>query len=236
MKSTSLVYRAVLVIMLLAALLGIYYTARWMRADLIVDEVLYQTEQWAAAGSVPNLETWQWAEAELRRAERLDPRKANTHRLLGVVQEWRPFVQGAPLTASQRVQFRNRAIDHYRDSARLRPAWPDVWAYLARQKAAMSLLDDEFSLALERADTLGQWQSRVQLYMAEIGAGAWEQLNAEDRQRVVAAVERAFSLPGNSNALLAQFRTMNTMDFLTTTLCPQLDLSNATERARQACQ
>ena len=52
------------------------------------------------------------------------------------------------------------ALGFYRQALALRPAWPQAWADVALLKITQEHIDAEFALALQRALTLGPWQSR----------------------------------------------------------------------------
>lgn len=236
MASGILIKRLVLSVLLIGVLVGIYLSGRWMLADLVLEDVRYSFKQWDDAGAVPSLQNWLTERDRLDRAGNLDPRNAEIYRLQGLLWEWRLYTTDSPLNQTQQIQARQEAITHYRESARLRPAWPDAWAHIARQKALMTMPDDEFDLALSRADTLGQWEARIHLLIAETGTLVWNRLNTDQQNLVVDAIARGLSRQPESNQLLNQFRSLNTLDFLHDTICPQLDPSGLTYQARQACQ
>lgn len=236
MASGLLIKRLVLSVLLIGVLVGIYLSGRWMLADLALEDVRYSFRQWDEAGTVPSLQNWLTERDRLERARNLDPRNAEIYRLQGLLWEWRLYTSDSPLNQTQQIQARQEAMARYRESARLRPAWPDAWAHIARQKALMTMPDDEFDLALSRADTLGQWEARIHLLIAETGTLVWNQLNTNQQNLVVGAIARGLSRQPESNQLLSQFRNFNTLVFLRDTICPQLDPSGLTQQARQACQ
>jgi len=66
----------------------------------------------------------------------------------------------------------------------LRPISPYSWTILMQFKSELGEYDVEFRRALERAVSLGPWESWVQPIVAEVGLRAWESLVSAEQEMV----------------------------------------------------
>jgi len=202
-------------------------------ADIAINNVKREFESWNELGIVSSLSNWASTRSELERAKSLNPNEPEYYRLEGLLYEWRFFVEGLPYSSTEMIAMRQRAIDAYRESAALRPAWPDGWAHLARQKALLGQVDAEFDLAIARATTLGAWEPRIQLLVAETGGWAWPNLSEATRTAVIENIQRGLTKTSTDRALISQLQSS---ELLITAVCPLLKQTMLTARARQACQ
>ncbi|MES2917845.1 MAG: hypothetical protein V4729_04425 [Pseudomonadota bacterium] len=142
---------------------------------------------WAEKALPPEARAWQVAEAAAQRSVGWYP-VANGEYLdrLGRVYSWQfyQFPYGAAvmlpaLPPEQAVvveHSRRQALDAYRASVAVRPAWPDSWARLAHAKLYLLQIDAEFGAAYARAAQLAFGRDEVNLELAEMGFFAWPSL------------------------------------------------------------
>jgi hypothetical protein len=143
-------------------LLGAYLAGRWLIADLGGVNASTHQANWRELDVMTSKADWQDAHDSLQRAIELKPDDAFLYEQLAIVFEFK-FVKSGNLlfTEQQKEEARYSAVDAFRKSAQLRPAWPDGWAHLARTKAYISEIDDEFSQAFNNAISLGATEPRV---------------------------------------------------------------------------
>lgn len=150
------------VVLCIALLAGAYLAGRWLLADLSEMRASEHQENWSELGSVSTKQDWQDAYNSLQRAIELKPNDAFLYQQLGVMHELKVFAaEDLQLTELEIMQSRLSAAAAYKQSAILRPAWPDGWAHLARTKAYLVQLDDEFFQAFNNAVRLGSTEPRV---------------------------------------------------------------------------
>jgi len=160
----------------LAVIYSIYVTTRGFLGEVSALQVGSRLEQW---GSEQGLETtlspkeWHIALAEAEKALRYNPSPANYYIQLGALHEWRQSIDYENLAPTAENRHRQLAIEAYRRSISLRPAWPDGWIHLARQKALVNERDDELHFAMTRALTLGNNEPRIQALAIEVIALSW---------------------------------------------------------------
>lgn len=151
---------------------------------------------WAEKVLPPEARAWQVAEAAARRSVAWYP-VANGEYLdrLGRVYSWQFYqlphgaaVMLPVLTPEQAMaveRSRRQALDAYRASVAVRPAWPDSWARLAHAKLYLLQIDAEFGAAYARAAQLASGRDEVNLELAEIGFLAWPSLTNGLREIVL---------------------------------------------------
>ena len=203
-----------------------------MLADIAIGNVEKELDAWRTTGRAPSLKSWANTQEELAYAKRLNSNDPNYFQLQGLLHEWRFFLADAPYSNDEGFSFRQQAITAYRTAITLRPAWPEGWAHLARQKAIAGQVDEEFDLAIERATTLGHWEMLVHLLITETGLMAWPSLSPISRTAVIANLERGLSLPRTDRLLLNFLQGHESFPEL---LCPLLDQSKLTTQAQTAC-
>jgi len=148
-------------------------------------------EQWYWPEDQAGPPAWAWEQVHryLWLAGRLAPFDAQILTDLGQLYELR--VGEAPAPGSNADL--DRALGYYRQSLALRPSWPYAWADLALVKITQARLDAEFAFAMQRALTLGPWQTSVQASIAAGGLSVWDQLPATLQTRVEHTVARGLS-------------------------------------------
>jgi tetratricopeptide (TPR) repeat protein len=90
------------------------------------------------------------------------------------------------------------ALAHFRRALALRPSSAYTWASVALLKLRLAEFDDEFSSAAVRAARLGPWEPEVQLALASVAFGAFEQLHARERPRVLRTVANGLQRQGEA--------------------------------------
>jgi hypothetical protein len=149
-------------IVFLGLMSGVYLAGRWLLADLSEMNASAHLDSWRELGTVTSVDDWQDAHDSLQRAIVLKPEDAFLYQQLGVIYEFKNLASvDVSFTPLERVESRYHAVDAYRKSAELRPAWPDGWAHLARMKAYILQIDEEFFQAFNNALLLGATEVRV---------------------------------------------------------------------------
>jgi hypothetical protein len=111
----------------------------------------------------------------------------------GRLYEWRSMTAegGAAATADLA-----QAIDHYRASLRIRPAWPYTWLDLATAKARGQQFDHEFQTAFAAALRFGPWETQVQHGAVQLALSSWGGLSAPNREQLRRLLERMAGTAG----------------------------------------
>lgn len=149
------------VIVCIGLMTGAYFAGRWLLADLSEMNASAHRDNWRELTAVSSTEDWQEAHDSLQRAIELKPDDAFLYQQLAVIYEWKNLAVDLSFTDIERAESLYLAVDAYRSSAELRPAWPDGWAHLARMKAYILQIDDEFFRAFNNALLLGSTEPRV---------------------------------------------------------------------------
>ena len=219
-------------LLIAALLLGLVTVAmRWVAADVALYNLSSSFKRWSEAREVPSLPVWNETRQELEKALALNRQQAEYWRLGGLLYEWRFFIADSPLSALQQQEFRQRSIDAYRQAAQLRPAWPDGWATLARQKALATEYDAEFTTAFINAERLGRWQPRIQLDLTEAALVDWAALTSDVQAVALRNVEQSLSRRVGLAAQLDLLRTRQALEFF----CARVNEEKLHPKARRAC-
>lgn len=226
--------------LLLVALLsfGLIKAVRMAGAELLVLEARSVLNGWssAAPGAAPMLSDWTALRDLLQSAIELTPGNSEQHRLLGLTYEWRFLLNDSPLvTETDIVAFRQAAIEAYRHSALLRPAWPEGWASLARQKVLLGEEDAELLLALERALALGPNETLVRQMVTDVATLAWTFLASEPalRDEVIRMLEASL-MPPQTNDTRVHLSYITTRN-MQPELCPLLAMDKLGDWAGAVC-
>ena len=123
-------------------------------------------------GGTGSLVDWQQADSNLQWAIALNPRQAEFYSLQGGLLEWLPALNDT-INPDAELSTRNQAMAAYRQSIALRPAWPDAWMFLARQKAITGELDPELHNAMLQGLTLGKNERRIPPLAIEVFGLSW---------------------------------------------------------------
>jgi tetratricopeptide (TPR) repeat protein len=158
-------------------------------------------EGWAMAEKLKAPPDWSWEQAHrfLWLANRLNPLDPDVLNDLGRLHELKVTEEIAHEPDS--VMHLNRAAEYYRRSLERRPAFPYIWINLALLKIKQEQLDQEFALALKRAEALGPWEWNVQVGIAGGGMAVFDQLPAELQSLVKTTIDRG--LQSETRAIIA---------------------------------
>lgn len=146
---------------------------------------------------------------------------------LGRILLWGPLV--APEGAEVEAQKQD-ALQAFRKSVDARPVWPWSWLRLAYAKHGLQQLDDEFDLALRRANELGAGRVELDSDIAALGFSAWGQLTTDQRVIALKAANRA---AGFSKTEALQMYNLASDSGLATELC--WSLGSAIKAKQQIC-
>lgn len=229
--------RRLLALPLVAVLaLGSAVAGMWVVGEIRLVDLRRTLDGWALAGEVGSLAEWEAARGELALSMKLLPDSGEHYGLAGLLHEWRFFVADSPVDAEPDIiRFRQAAIDAYRSSAQLRPAWPPGWAELARQKAMLAQDDAEFALALQRALALGPHEESVDLLVTDIATLAWPSIAADDELREAVLDRLARSMSSSDEDLLLPHLIYLVERNMQSELCPLLPVDTLAPLAQEAC-
>jgi hypothetical protein len=198
-------------------------------ASIYRREAVTVIEKWVWPEDEPGPPAWAWEQVHryLWLANRLAPFDAQVKSDLGQLYESRvvdaevkgdpgqlyelrsgeaksPEASGPEIPASQASTDLETALGFYRQSLALRPAWPQAWADVASLKITQEHIDAEFALALQRALTLGPWESSIQAGIAGGGLTVWDQLPAQLQTDIEHAIQRGLSIGSRLMPLVAR--------------------------------
>jgi len=127
---------------------------------------------WGEKRTPPSAAQWQGAVDALRSALLLTPADPTLQDHLGLAYD---LAAAAP-AARQWPVYREFALLHFREAARLRPTSPYSWANVAQMKYRLGQHDAELARALSLAMRYGPWEPLVQLIASDIGLALWDRL------------------------------------------------------------
>lgn len=102
------------------------------------------------------------------------------------------------LDASARRADQQAAAAAYRDAVGSARVSPYSWANLVLAKQSLGEIDDEFRVAVARADRFGPHEPGVQLILLSALLTAWPELGDADRQRLGRVIERGWETQSQS--------------------------------------
>ena len=168
---------AVAVPVVLALVWLSFNTLRIGTADVIVYDASVEMSTWAASGTQPAEQTWNWVMGDLERAKRWGPGNPYVYELQGLLDARRV---DAPEYLAQSVVHFTRALE-------LRPTSPYDWANIAAAEYRIGDTGAVFERAIVRAAQLGPSEPAVQRTVADYGLAVWNDVAPGTRD----AIERA---------------------------------------------
>ena len=158
----------------------------------------------------PPTDQWQAAYTSLSTAIELVPNHPDYLETMASLYHWQVLLQERQ--PHQITESLNLSKDFYQQAIKLRPAWPFSWANFALIKQQLNELDEEYNHAIERAVTLGAWESKLQNIVTQATLPSWQQLN-KDTQNLV--VENSFrALHSNAREFIAIAKQHNMLTIL----------------------
>jgi hypothetical protein len=162
---------------------GVFFAGKWGVAAAGHTFAMWHFEGWQKSGDKPDVRTWKWVHEAMHWSVKLDPDNAEYSNDMGRLYEYSAIKmiehdsQIQPLLAI--------SLNFFRDTVRLRPSWALAWANLALLKHRTGAIDEEFSLAMDRAMQLGSAVPMVQQIIAEAGVANWRSLTVGMRRKVL---------------------------------------------------
>ena len=168
-------------------------------ADIYRREAGMLIGEWYTSQGEKEAQDWTWEQTQryLWLANRLAPFDPQILSDLGQLYELRAGEAPEPEASA----YFEQALGYYRQSLALRPAWPDAWENIALIKVTLDNIDAEFAFALQRALTLGPWQTRVQASIAGGALAVWDKLPEKLQTDVEHSIARGLS--SDSRLMLA---------------------------------
>jgi hypothetical protein len=155
-----------------------FNTLRVGTADAIVYDASVEMSSWAAAGTQPAEQTWNWVKTDLERAERWTPQNPYIYELLGLLDARRT---DAP-------EYLPQSVAHFKRALELRPTSPYDWANIVAAEYRIGDTGPLFERAIVRAAQLGPSEPAVQRTVADYGLAIWNEASPATRQAVTAVV------------------------------------------------
>ena len=193
MKSTrslsSLLFKALLAVVIAACIYGIYLGGRWMLGDINAYPARYAIKAWEKSQDLPEPAEIDDLIARIDTALGWEARNPEYYDLRGTL------LYAKALSLYQRgeaypVEVFADAVLAHRTALSYRPTWPYSWSNLALMKAYAGQFDAEQSEALLKANQFGPWELPVQVNIVQAGLMSWNTLTQVDRLIVAANVQK----------------------------------------------
>ena len=160
----------------------------------IADHVLIS---WHKSPKNLNIGSWQKALSAINKANELQPNYPLYLDIKGKVLLW-----GLNLNAPevmQKPELLNLALNTFKQSLEIRPVWANTWIDLAMTKWHLNQIDDEFWLALEKAEKFGPYMPEVNLGLSTIYMAFWPQLTIIQKAKGIEQISRTMIQPYNKD-------------------------------------
>ena len=155
-------------------------------ADVVAREPRYEMDRWATGKLKPDQNQLDAIQAELHKAQALDPDNPNLLEDLGRFYAAR-VETGRPHDPSVR-EMRQQSLALFRQSVVLRPTSGHAYINAALMKFRLGEIDQEFSESLQQALRRSPWDPKIQLIAIELGLAAWQALSDTTRQATRSAI------------------------------------------------
>ena len=152
---------------------------------------------WHKSPQTLNVKSWQQAFKSINKANELQPNHPLYLDIKGKVLLW-----GLNLSDSEimpKPQLLNLALNSFKQSLKIRPVWANTWIDLAMTKWHLNQIDDEFWLALEKAEKFGPYMPEVNLGLSTIYMAFWPQLTTIQKIKGVEQISRTMIQPYNED-------------------------------------
>ena len=167
----------------------IFIAGSWGLADIYYRPAKIELKNWRSGKIELADKDWDRLRLNLSKALELDADNPEIHEMLALAMEGR-FLNLASKDAGAQSS-RQLALEHYRKSVLLRPAWPYAWAGLISVKYRLGQFDEDFFEALHNVVKLGPWEPGLQRLVIEIGLNEWNVFPIEEKKFVLEVVARA---------------------------------------------
>lgn len=173
--------------LLLAGLLAVAYWAGTSGlADVVAREPHYEIDRWRTGKLVPDALKLNTLQAELHKAQDLDPGNPNLQEELGRFYAAR-VERGQAYDVEVRAT-RQQSLAYFRQALELRPTSGHAWVNVALMKFRLGEVDQEFSQSLLQALRRSPWEPQVQLIAIELGLTGWQVLSDPTRETLQQAI------------------------------------------------
>ena len=184
----------VIIVALLLFIQFVFLAAKNGVADLFFRMAQAPIKQWSdtvthsdSHGKIKELE------GLLKKALMLEPGNASTHFYLGRL--YGKATYDKTLAYNERMHYAKMALEEYRASLALRPAYPYTWGNLALIKGWLGQVRDaEFKAAYENVVRLGPWEPGLHRSMIWLGLRNWAYLDVSLRNKVKLFINRALRM------------------------------------------
>lgn len=185
--------KALLLALLLALLVGLYYSGKWGVAAVSHALAMNHFNYWQRSTDIPDQQSWLWVEKAMLLATKWDAFNADYKNDLA-----RFYMYTAESTVQQGIQrevLLQYALSHFREAAQLRPSWPIVWSNIVLTKYSMNQIDVDFEYAMSRAEKVGAATRTVQEVIVFVGIARWFELSVGMRKLVLDKIHDALNTP-----------------------------------------
>jgi hypothetical protein len=164
-------------------------TYEWGVADIYAAHAQSYIRTWRKSGKSPEDQEWNNIESILVTSLDKHPGFPPYLEVLGefnLIRSLDFFLDDA-----EADEMRQTALKNFRKVVSRRPSWPYGWGDIALVKLANEESNgEEFFHAVERADSLGPWESKVQRVVGKAGLSVWEELDQEEKQIIIDNLKR----------------------------------------------
>lgn len=160
----------------------------------IADHVLIS---WHKSQKNLNIESWQKALTAINKANELQPNHPLYLDIKGKVLLWGLNLNDSDMM--QKPELLNLALKSFKQSLEIRPVWANTWIDLAMTKWHLDQIDDEFWLALEKAEEFGPYMPEVNLGLSTIYMAFWSQLTITQKAKAIEQISRTMVQPYNKD-------------------------------------
>lgn len=228
-EQSPLIQKLVCLVALPVSVVCLLLSVPMILAGIASEHAELALRNWQQSDSPPSEGYWsmslQRAETAVERAPVVNGEYLDR---LGRVLLWGPLVapEGSAVESQQQG-----ALQAFRQSVEVRPAWPWSWLRLAYAKQGLQQMDDEFDLAIHRASELGAGRVEMDSDLAALGFSAWGDLTTSQRTVILKAAGRSAAYSKNE---AQQMYNLASASGLVTQLC--WSLGSAVKAKQQICK
>jgi hypothetical protein len=161
---------------------------RWGVADIYAAQAQNHIKAWRKSGKPPEEQEWGKVRDILVKSLEKHPDFPPYLEVLGELNLTRSL--DFFLDDDDVDEMRQAALEYFRKVVSYRPSWPYGWANIALVKLAEEESGEEFFHFMERAASLGPWESKVQRVVGQAGLSVWEELDQEEKHIIINNLKR----------------------------------------------
>ncbi|NKB37214.1 MAG: hypothetical protein GKR93_08600 [Gammaproteobacteria bacterium] len=187
-KQLSLRKSAVFLLIILVSYL-IISPVKWFVADIYYRTPFNVVKNWQIASQDSQEVDWGNSNRRFLKALEFDANNPESLMMAGLSYEGQYAFKETGFAKAEKG--RKLALNFYRNSVHLRPAWPYGWIDLALVKYRLGELDEEFYKSILHASELGSWEPGVQKVIIEIGLHGWSKFDSKTQELVLKTIRKA---------------------------------------------